>query len=135
MTGRIWLPRLIAPFVAGMAALLFVLAPAAVLAQSVGPDEAVNVRGNPPRQFRFTDAQKATIYNAVLRQRVHSSATIPITVGAPISPVIELAYLPRQATSADLAATDLKYAVVENDVVVVDPVRMNVVAVIHGPQP
>jgi hypothetical protein len=135
MTGRIWLPRLIAPSVAGMAALLFVLAPAAAFAQTVGPDEAVNVRGNPPRQIRFTDAQKAAIYNAVLRQRVHSSATIPVTVGATVSPVVELAYLPRQATSADLAATDLKYAVVEDDVVVVDPVRMNVVAVIHGPKP
>jgi hypothetical protein len=135
MTGRLWLPRLIAPSVTGMAAVLYVLASAAALAQSVGPDEAVNARGNPPRQIRFTDAQKAVIYNAVLRQRVHSAATIPVTVGAAVSPVVELAYLPRQATPTDLAATDLKYAVVEDDVVVVDPVRMNVVAVIHGPHP
>jgi hypothetical protein len=135
MTGRICLPRLVAPSVAGMAALLFLLAPAAVFAQTVGPDEAVNVRGNPPRQVRFTDAQKAAIYNAVLQQRVHSSATIPAAVGAPVSPVTELAYLPGQATSDDLAVMDLKYAVVEDDVVVVDPVRMNVVAVIHGPKP
>ena len=135
MPGRIWLPRLIAPSVAPVAALLFLLAPAAVFAQTVGPDEAVNVRGNPPRQVRFTDAQKAAIYNAVLQQRVHSTATIPVAVGAPVSPVTELAYLPGQATSDDLAVMDLKYAVVEDDVVVVDPVRMNVVAVIHGPKP
>src|ERR1700722_1257157 len=113
MTGRICLPRLIAASV--MAALLFLLAPAAASAQTVGPDEAVNVRGNPPRQIRFTDAQKAAIYNAVLQQRVHSTATIPVAVGAPVSPVIELAYLPGQATSDDLGVMDLKYAVVEDD--------------------
>jgi hypothetical protein len=135
MTGRNWLPRSIAPFLAPVAALLFLLAPAAVFAQTVGPDEAVNATGNPPRQIRFTDAQKAAIYNAVLRQRVHSSATIPTVVGAPVSPVLELAYLPGQATSEDWLAMNLKYAIVEDDVVVVDPVRMNVVAVIHGPKP
>jgi hypothetical protein len=135
MTGRNWLPRVIASFLVPVAASLFVLAPSAVFAQTVGPDEAVNVRGNPPRQIRFTDAQKAAIYNAVLQQRSHSSATIPVAVGAPVSPVIELAYLPGQATSADLALMDLKYAMVEDDVVVVDPVRMRVVAIIHGAKP
>jgi hypothetical protein len=118
-----------------MAALLFLLAPAAAFAQTVGPDEAVNAGGTPLRQIRFTDAQKAAIYNAVLQQRVHSTATIPVAVGAPVSPVMELAYLPGQATSEDSLAMDLKYAMVEDDVVVVDPVRMNVVAVIHGPKP
>ena len=133
MTGRICLPRLIAASV--MAALLFLLAPAAASAQTVGPDEAVNVRGNPPRQIRFTDAQKAAIYNAVLQQRVRNSATIPVAVGASVSPVIELAELPGQAMSEDSLAMDLKYAMVEHDVVVVDPVRMRVVEVIHGAKP
>jgi hypothetical protein len=135
MTGRNWLPRLIASFVAPVAALLFFLAPVGAFAQTVGPDEAVNAGGTPLRQIKLTDAQKAAIYNAVLRQRVHSSATIPAAVGAPVSPALELAYLPSQATSEDSLAMNLKYAMVEDDVVVVDPVRMNVVAVIHGPKP
>ena len=119
--------------------MLFLLAPAGALAQTVGPDEAVNA-GNPLRQIRLTDAQKAAIYNAVLQQRVRSSATeFQLHVGAPVSPALELAYLPAQAISQeafeDSLATNLKYAMVEGDVVVVDPVRMSVVAVIHGAKP
>jgi hypothetical protein len=131
-------PRFPARSAAPVAALLFLLAPAGALAQTVGPDEAVNA-GNPLRQIRLTDAQKAAIYNAVLQQRVRSSATIPVAVGAPVSPAVELAYLPAQAISQeafeDSLGTNLKYAMVEGDVVVVDPVRMSVVAVIHGAKP
>jgi len=135
MTGRNWLPRLIARFAAPVAALLFLLAPAGALAQTVGPDEALNAGGTPLRQIRLTDAQKAAIYNVVVRQRVHSSTAIPVAVGAPVSSVVELAYLPDQATYEDSPVMDLKYAMVEGDVVVVDPVRMSVVAVIHGAKP
>ena len=135
MTGRIWLPRLTAVSVAPLAALLFLLGPTGAFAQTVSPDEAVNAEGSVSQQLRLTDAQKAAIYNTVLQQRVRSSATIPVAAGAPVSPVVELAYLPGQATSDDSLAMDLKYAMVEDDVVVVDPVRMSVVAVIHGAKP
>jgi hypothetical protein len=135
MTGRNWLPRLVARFAAPVAALLILLTPAGLFAQTVGPDETVNAGGTPLRQIKLTEAQKAAIYNAVLRQRVHSSAIIPVAVGAPVSPATELAYLPGQETSEDSLATDLKYAMVGGDVVVVDPVRMSVVAVIHGAKP
>jgi hypothetical protein len=135
MTGRIWLPRLTSVSIAPLAALLFLLAPAGAFAQTVGPDEAVNAQGSLNQHLRLTDAQKAAIYNAVLQQRVRSSATIPVAVGAPVSPVIELAGLPGQAMSDDSLMTDLKYAMVEDDVVVVDPVRMRVVEVIHGAKP
>jgi hypothetical protein len=118
-----------------LAALLLLLAPAAAFAQTVGPDETVNAGGTPLRQIRLTDAQRAAIYNAVLQQRVRSSATIPVAVGAPVSPAAELAYLPGETMSDDSLAMDLKYAMVEDDVVVVDPVRMSVVAVIHGAKP
>jgi hypothetical protein len=135
MIGPIWLPRLTTASIAPLVALLFLFSPAEASAQTVGPNEAVNAEGSLSQHLRLTDAQKAAIYNAVLQQRVRNSATIPVAVGASVSPVIELAELPGQAMSEDSLAMDLKYAMVEHDVVVVDPVRMRVVEVIHGAKP
>jgi hypothetical protein len=135
MILRIWPPRLIVPIVAIFAASLLLLGSPEAFAQTVGPDEAVNIRGIPPPQIRLTEAQKAAIYNAVLQQRVRSSAMIPVAVGAPVSPALELADLPDQTGSNALPSTDLKYAMVEDDLVVVDPVRMRVIEVIRRAKP
>ena len=81
-------------------------------------------------------AQKSAIYNAVLQQRVRGSTTqIPgaARVGAPVSPAVELADTARPGGGLTItASTVLKYAMVEDDVVVVDPVKMRVVEIIHG---
>jgi hypothetical protein len=61
---------------------------------------------------------------------------VPSAVGAAVSPAAELAVLPHQAAAIasvdDAPGKDLKYAMVEDDVVVVDPVKLRVVEVIHG---
>ena len=116
----------LAPFIA----LVVVFGPANAGAQSLAADEAVTPYGAVTQQLGLTPAQKSAIYNAVLQQRVRASTTrIDPAVGAPVSRSIELAAIPEQAGIADVAS--LKYAVVADDVVVVDPIRMRVVDVIH----
>jgi hypothetical protein len=137
MNGRIWLP----PFAALVAAFGFFLAlfigTVAAVAQTVGPDEAVKPDGAVTEQLALTPAQKSAIYNAVLQQRVPASTTripvaIPVEVGAPVSPAVGLADLPDQAAADNFGPMFLKYAMVEHDVVVVDPITMRVVEIIRG---
>ncbi|MGA2892513.1 MAG: hypothetical protein ABSE22_06575 [Xanthobacteraceae bacterium] len=139
--GRSGLSRwLIRSQAIALAAVVFFLGASAALAQSIGPDEAVNPDGAVTQEFGLTAAQKAAIYNAVRQQHVRSippnPQTVPAAVGAPVSPTTELAALPVQAAADDPLATDLKYAMVEDNVVVVDPIKMRVVEVIHrNPRP
>lgn len=133
MTGRNWRPQCVAQWVAILAALTLCLGTAGADAQTIGPDEAVNANGAVTQQLALTQAQRAAIYNAVLQQRVRISTTcIPVAVGAPVPSMAELAELPDQAAANAPLVADLKYAMVEDDVVVVDPIRMRVVDIIHG---
>ncbi len=123
MTGWVRLP----PFVV----LTFLLGTANAVAQSVGADEAITSHGAVTQSVELTAAQKSAIYNAIVRQRVHaSSMQIEALVGAPVSRSVTLAELPEQTGLAE--ATFFKYAMVADDVVVVDPIRMRVVDVIRG---
>lgn len=125
MARRIWVPAL-------MVLALF-LGTAGACAQTVGPDEAVKPDGAVSQQMALTAAQKSAIYNAVMQQRVRAAgAAIPVAVGAPVPHWAVLAELPNTAAGNDPAAALLKYALVEDDVVVVDPVQMRVVEIIHG---
>ncbi len=125
MTGWIWLPPLV---VLGL-----ILGSAAATAQSVEVDEAVTSHGAVRQQLDLTPAQRSAIYNAVRQQRGRASTTlIQSAVGAPVSRLVVLADLPDQATANEPWAAVLKYAMVEDDVVVVDPVQMRVVDVIHS---
>jgi hypothetical protein len=137
MTGRIWLP----PFAASAATFTFILAlfigSAAAIAQTVGPDEAVKPDGAATQPLALTPAQKSAIYNAVLQQRVRASTSMvpvasPVEVGAPVSPAVGLADLPNQAAADNFGTMVLKYAMVEGDVVVIDPITMRVVEIIRG---
>jgi hypothetical protein len=111
--------------------LIFGIAPA--LAQSAGPDEAIQPDGTVAQTLALTAGQRSAIYDIVIRQRVKPHADqISVAVGAPVPPTIELVDLPDQATAGDPSAALLKYAMVANDVVVVDPVAMRVVDVIHN---
>ena len=120
---------------AAIFALFFAIAPA--LAQSAGPDEAIRPNGTVAQTPALTPGQKSAIYNIVIRQRVKPHAEqISVAVGAPVPPTIELVDLPDQATAGNPSAALLKYAMVANDVVVVDPVTMRVVDVIgNGAKP
>jgi len=123
MNGWVRLP----PFIA----LTVFLGTANAAAQSVGADEAITSHGAAIQTVGLTPAQKSAIYNAAVRQRVRaSSMQIEATVGAPVSRAVPLAELPGQTGIADVML--LEYAMVADDVVVVDPVRMRVVDVIHS---
>ena len=125
MTGRIWIPPL--------AVLAVTLGYAGACAQSVGPDEVVS-QDAATQQLALTPAQRSAIYNAVLQQRARASTSlIQPTVGAPGSPSVPLSELPDQAADTPWAQF-LKYAMVEDDVVVVDPIRMRVVDIIRDPR-
>ena len=111
--------------------LLFGIAPA--LAQSAGPDEAVQPNGTVRQTLPLTAGQRSAIYNIVIRERVKPHADqIIVTVGAPVPPTLDLVDLPDQATVNNPSAALLKYAMVHGDVVVVDPVAMRVVDVIRN---
>jgi hypothetical protein len=116
---------------AALLGLFFGIAPA--LAQSAGPDEAVQPNGTLRQNLALTAGQRSAIYNIVIRQRAKPHADqIAVAVGAPVPPTIDLVDLPDQATADNPSAALLKYAMVHGDVVVVDPVAMRVVDVIHS---
>jgi uncharacterized protein DUF1236 len=112
-------------------ALVWLLGIGSALAQSAGADEAITSQGRVTQAAGLTAAQKSAIYNAIVRQPMPATSTqIEATVGAPVSRSVPLAELPDQTGLAD--ASFLKYAMVADDVVVVDPIRMRVVDVIRG---
>ncbi len=116
---------------ASLLGLFFGMAPA--LAQSAGPDEAIQPDGTLRQNLALTAGQRSAIYNIVIRQRAKPHADqIIVTVGAPVPPTITLVDLPEQATADNPSAALLKYAMVHGDVVVVDPVAMRVVDVIRN---
>jgi hypothetical protein len=121
--------RLALPF---LAALLYAAAADRAAAQSIGADEAVGPGGSVTPNLTLAPVQRRAIYNAVVRQRVQASGPpIVAAIGAPVPPSAALRDLPDQAAGiAD--GSFLKYAMVENDVVLVDPITMRVVDVIHG---
>jgi hypothetical protein len=113
----------------------FFAAAGAAQAQNVSPDEAVKPDGAVATRIVLTAAQRGAIYNAVMGERVRASAAIPTTIGAAVSTTDALAELPTGAganSPPNSTSGPLKYAVVENDIVVVDPVEMRVVDVIRG---
>ena len=116
---------------AALLGLFFGMAPA--LAQSAGPDEAIQANGTVAQSLALTAGQRSAIYNIVIRERAKPHADqISVAVGAPVPPTIDLADLPDQATANNPSTAFLKYAMVHGDVVVVDPVAMRVVDVIRN---
>ncbi len=126
MTGKIGLPALI------ILLLAFTAGANGAVAQTAVPDEAVKPDGIVGQQLALTTAQQSAIYNAVIAQRGRTSSLgVPVAVGALVPPSVELRTLPDQAAAGDPSA-DLKYAMVENTIVMVDPIRMRVVGIIHA---
>jgi hypothetical protein len=103
-----------------------------VYAQSAGSDEAVGPTGAIEPHLALTPEQRSEIYHAVLQQPVRGSGPgITAAIGARVPPSAALQALPDQAALGSAALGLLKYAMVANDVVLVDPIRMRVVDVIH----
>ncbi len=131
MTGRIALPI---PIVTALLALAAGMPQAT--AQAVGPDEA---HGAPVRlapHIALSPAQKRAIYAAVSRQRLRTSAAdIPLIVGATVPRSTVLLTLPEAARDGDLSGQYLKYATVDDNVVLVDSISMRVIDIIHRAGP
>jgi hypothetical protein len=125
MNGRIRIPLI--------AAIALFLGTSGAFAQTVGSDEAVNPDGIVAQELVFTAAQKSAIYTAIMQHKVRASTpAVAAAVGAPVPPTIALSDLPDQVVNGQPWAELLKYAMVEGDVVVVDPIAMRVVDIIPG---
>jgi hypothetical protein len=132
MSGRTVLPM------SGVVALLALLAmmPQAT-AQAVGADEAPRAAGaRPPPHTALSPAQKRAIYAVVSRQRLHTSAAdVPLTVGATVPRSAVLLTLPMEEQGDDSSVQVLKYATVDDNVVLVDPISMRVIDIIRNVGP
>ncbi len=107
------------------------------LAQGPG-EEAVDAHGALSAPLILTAAQRNAIHNAVLPAVAHSASirpstdsTIPLAVGATVSPLAELIDLPDTAAAGLAPAGLLKYAIVAGDIVIVDSTDGRVVDVIR----
>ena len=90
-------------------------------------------RGDPySTELRLSESQKSAIADAVRRDNkaVEPSISFVVSVGAPVPPVIELYMLPDAVLAELPAAKRVKYTVVKNQLVLVDPVTMRVVDII-----
>ena len=121
-------PRFLSLF---LVALLLAAGAGRASAQSPALDEAVGPNGMATDQLALTPVQRSAIYNAVMRQRApFSSRGITAAIGAPVAPSATLLDLPDQAAGEE-PGNVLKYAMVDGNVVLVDPIAMCVVDVIH----
>jgi hypothetical protein len=83
-------------------------------------------------KLALTGAQKAIIQQNVRQEggKATSSINFVVEVGAPVPPSLELYLLPDRALSAVPEAKIVKYTLVQNKIVLVDPTNMRVVDVI-----
>lgn len=88
--------------------------------------------GDPLATPRLSETQRSAIADAVRRDNkaVEPSVSFVASVGAPVPPAIELYILPDRILSEVPAAKRVKYTVVKNQLLLVDPVTMRVVDII-----
>lgn len=94
-----------------------------------GPAVKGDTRAAP---LRLTPDQRSTIAEAVRRDNkaVEPAISFVASVGAPVPPAIELYMLPDAALAQVPAAKLVKYTVIKNQLVLVDPTNMRIVDVI-----
>lgn len=97
------------------------------------PRESPSSTDSHSSQLQLTTAQKAAIVNAV---RSASPKSVSLTnfvaaVGAPVPPTIQLDVLPDAALAVVPEAKIIKYATIQNQVVLVDPTTMRVVDILR----
>jgi len=99
------------------------------VAQEVGPNEGLTLPGHITQNVFLTKAQRVAIYNIAMQQRMTVLiGGISAIVGAPVPPSTSLADIPEDTGIGGL----LKYVMMDEDILVVDPLQMRVVDVIHG---
>lgn len=122
MPDRFWLPSVVA--------LAATLGAGAAAAQNFSIDEMIDVHGALTQTLALTPVQKSAIYSAIVRQRGRAATpSIEPALGVSVPWAAELPALPN---AAGYDPTFLKYAMVGDDVVIVDSVLMRVVDIIHG---
>jgi Protein of unknown function (DUF1236) len=103
-------------------------------AQSNTIDETVSAQGVTPK-LELTPAQRSAIYQEVHKDNSKVAPSRFAThVGADVPPMIELYPLPDDILDNNPDAKLYKFTRVDDQVVLVDPTKMRVVAVI-GPKP
>jgi hypothetical protein len=103
------------------------------LAQSDDSGSLSSAGVNGPK-LDLTAAQRSAIYAAVSKDRSKvAPQRFPPVVGAEVPPMIELYALPDSAAAANPAVKFYQYTMVQNQVVLVDPIKMRVIDVI-GPE-
>jgi Protein of unknown function (DUF1236) len=90
-------------------------------------------KGDPLAMPRLSEAQRSAIAAAVRRDNkaVEPSVSFVPSVGAPVPPVIELYILPDAILAEVPAAKRVKYTVMKNQLLLVDPVTMRIVDIIQ----
>jgi hypothetical protein len=85
------------------------------------------------KELRLTEDQKTAIADAVRRERkkITEPPKFVASVGAPVPPAIELYTLPDGVLTELPAAKSVKYTVMQDQLVLVDPTTMRVVDIIH----
>jgi hypothetical protein len=103
------------------------------VAAQLGPPSQSQTTNRAPIQLNAT--QRAAIVTAVRDTKIPPPGhSFSLDVGARVPPSIELYALPVAALSQAPEAWDLRYTMVQNQVVLVDPANMRVVDVIRPQQ-
>ena len=99
-------------------------------AQTSGIEEAVSERGVAP-QFSLTPAQRNAIYQEVHKDKSKvAPSRFAAHVGADVPPMIELYALPDDILANNPDTKLYKFTTVDDKIVLVDPTKMRVIAVI-----
>jgi hypothetical protein len=105
----------------------------AAAAQTSGIEEEVSERGVAPK-LALTPAQRSAIYQEVHKERSKvAPSRFAAHVGAEVPPMIELYTLPDDILANSPETKLYKFTKVDDQVVLVDPTKMRVIAVI-GPK-
>lgn len=86
----------------------------------------------PSSQIQLTGAQKTAILDAVRQdgKKVAAGTEFVASIGGPVPPQLELYVLPDRALATVPAAKSVKYTLLQNQIVLVDPTTMRVVDII-----
>jgi hypothetical protein len=123
-----------------VAAIVLACAPSVLIGAATGiagaqsNDNAVVSANGSAQTLELTAAQRSAIYEAVRKDKSKvAPRRFSTAVGAEVPPMIELYLLPDDILAANPTANFYKYAMVQDQVVLVDPTNMRVIAVI-GPK-
>ena len=98
-----------------------------------GAGDAQSKAMSEPSQLRLSPAQRTAILSAVLQEsaKIAPPPHFQASIGGEVPPSIELYILPSGAMAQSPELRSLKYTMVQNQVVLVDPTTMRVIDIIR----